>query len=128
MSSRLCKYGEGAGFPLQVESLEDGVEDAVDAGYVHETDHGPGATAHFHEAALDYVGGAQLLAQVRGESEHRKQFRQIALQLAHHRTVLSAPAGAEGAKRRFGLGAAFGPVDGLGLPVHRLVVPLPYFL
>jgi hypothetical protein len=25
MSSCLCKYGEGAGFPFQIESLEDGV-------------------------------------------------------------------------------------------------------
>jgi hypothetical protein len=23
----LCKYGEGAGFPFQIESLEDGVDD-----------------------------------------------------------------------------------------------------
>jgi hypothetical protein len=28
-SSCLYKYGEGAGFPLQIESLEDGVDDAV---------------------------------------------------------------------------------------------------
>jgi hypothetical protein len=27
----LCKKVEGAGFPFQVESLEDGVDDAVDA-------------------------------------------------------------------------------------------------
>ncbi len=58
MSSRLCKKLEGAVFPFQVESLEDGVDDAVDAGHVDEADHGPGAATHFHEAALDYVGGA----------------------------------------------------------------------
>ena len=33
-SSCLCKYGEGAGFPFQVETLEDGVDDAVHALYI----------------------------------------------------------------------------------------------
>src|ERR1700691_2630639 len=60
MSSRLCKKVEGAVFPFQVESLEDGVDDAVDAGHIHETDHGPGSSSHFHEAALDHVGGSHL--------------------------------------------------------------------
>jgi hypothetical protein len=40
MSSRLSKKVEGAVFPFQVESLEDGVEDAVHAFYVDEADHG----------------------------------------------------------------------------------------
>ena len=56
-SSRLCKYTEGAIFPVQVESLEDGVDDAV---HVDEADHGPGAAADFDETAFDDVGGAQL--------------------------------------------------------------------
>src|SRR2546425_1042269 len=46
-----CKYGEGAGFPFQVESLEDGMDDAVHALDIYEADHGPGATAHLHETA-----------------------------------------------------------------------------
>jgi hypothetical protein len=41
MSSCLCKKVEGAIFPFQVESLEDGVNDAVHAFYVDEADHGP---------------------------------------------------------------------------------------
>jgi hypothetical protein len=34
MSSGLCKKLKGAVFPFQVESLEDGVDDSVDAFYV----------------------------------------------------------------------------------------------
>ena len=59
-SSRLCKYAEGASFPFQVESLEDGVDDAVHGLHVDEADHGPGTAANFDEATLDDVGGAQL--------------------------------------------------------------------
>src|SRR3989442_13870516 len=58
MSSCLCKYGEGAGFPFQIESLEDGVDDAVHALDIYEADHGPGATAHLHKAAGYISSGA----------------------------------------------------------------------
>ena len=71
-SSCLCKYREGAGFPFQVESLEDGVDDAVDAFYIHKANHGAGSSAHFDEAALDDVGGAQFLSQMPREGEHRQ--------------------------------------------------------
>jgi hypothetical protein len=63
MSSCLCKKLEGAVFPFQVESLEDGVNDSVHALHVHKANHGPGAAPDFHEAALDDVGGPQLLPQ-----------------------------------------------------------------
>jgi hypothetical protein len=42
---------EGAGFPFQVKSLEDGVDDSVDAFYVDKANHGPGAAADFDKAA-----------------------------------------------------------------------------
>ncbi len=42
MSSGLCKYGEGAGFPSQTKFPEDGTEDAVHTFYVHKAHHGPG--------------------------------------------------------------------------------------
>src|SRR5438445_7124986 len=58
-SSSLCKEVEGAGFPFQIESLEDGVDDAVHTFYVHKAHHRSGSPSHFHEAALDHVGGAQ---------------------------------------------------------------------
>src|SRR2546428_4813121 len=58
MSSCLCKYGEGAGFPFQIESLEDGVDDAVQALDIYEAEHGPGATAHLHKAAGYISSGA----------------------------------------------------------------------
>src|SRR5579863_8515281 len=84
MSSCLCKKVEGAGFPFQVESLEDGVDDAVHAFDVDEADHGPGSSANFHEAALDDVGSAHFLPQMPGQREERQQLRQIALQATHH--------------------------------------------
>src|SRR6266851_9632589 len=74
-SSWLCKYGEGAGFPFQIESLEDGVDNAVHTFYVHKAHHGPGPASHFHEAALDHVGGAQFPPQVPGKGEEGQQFR-----------------------------------------------------
>src|SRR6266849_879156 len=42
-SSCLCKYGEGAGFPFQIESLEDGVNDSIHAFYVDKAHHGAGS-------------------------------------------------------------------------------------
>src|SRR5437870_9629569 len=39
-SSCLCKKVEGAGFPFQVKSLEDGIDDAIHTFYVHKTHHG----------------------------------------------------------------------------------------
>ena len=47
MSSCLCKKAEGAIFPSQVESLEDGVDDAVHGLHVDEADHGAGTAANF---------------------------------------------------------------------------------
>ena len=64
MSSCLCKYGEGAGFPFQVESLEDGVDDSVHTFNVDKADHGSGAPPNFHEATLDHVGGAQFAPRI----------------------------------------------------------------
>ena len=76
MSSRLCKYAEGASFPFQVESLEDGVDDPVHGLHVDEADHGPCSAADFDETALDDVGGALLAPQVLGESEKTSHFSQ----------------------------------------------------
>jgi len=70
MSSGLCKKLEGAVFPFQVESLEDGIDDAVHAGHVDETHHGPGSSANLHEAAFDDVGGTHLLPQVPGQGNY----------------------------------------------------------
>ncbi len=61
MSSCLCKHGEGAGFLFQVESLEDGVDDAVHGFDVDKTDHGPGAASHFHEATLNHMGDGKIV-------------------------------------------------------------------
>src|SRR5271157_5625826 len=57
-SSCLCKNTEGAGFPFQVESLENGIDDTVHTGYVDKADHGPGASPYLDEAAFDDIGGA----------------------------------------------------------------------
>jgi hypothetical protein len=55
MSSRLCKELEGAIFPFQIKSLENGVNDSVHALHVHKANHGAGAALDFREAALDDV-------------------------------------------------------------------------
>jgi len=96
MSSRLCKSAEGAGFPFQVEFLEDGVDDPIHGLHVDEADHGPGSSPDFDEASLDDVGGAQLAPQVLGESVKCQQFGQVALQLFGHGGIFAAPATAEG--------------------------------
>jgi len=58
--SCLCKKLEGAVFPFQVKSLENGVDDPIHALHVDKVDHGTGTALYFHEAALDDIGGAQL--------------------------------------------------------------------
>ena len=63
MSSCLCKQLEGAVFPLRTVLLKDRIENPVHALHVDETNHGTGAAANLHEAALDGVGGAQLAPQ-----------------------------------------------------------------
>ncbi len=110
MSSCLCKYGEGASFPLQVESLEDGVDDAVHALDIDKAHHRPGSPSNFYETAFDHIRRPQLAPQVPGEGEEGKQLGQIALQPPHHAAVVWSPAGAEATKRGFGLPATLGQV------------------
>src|SRR5271166_5686254 len=127
-SSCLCKNPEGAVFPFQIESLEDGVDDPIHALHVDEADHGPSAASNFHKTAFDNVGGAQLLPQMSGEPKERQQLRQIGLQLSHHAGIRRAPALAESARRRLRLGSAVGQIDGLGVNLDCVVIALPYLL
>ena len=60
--------------PLFIEAIKDRIDDPVHALDVGEDHHGPGASAHFYKAALDSVGGAQLLPQVFGEGIEVEQF------------------------------------------------------
>ncbi|MGA9669180.1 MAG: hypothetical protein WBQ94_08230, partial [Terracidiphilus sp.] len=92
------KYSEGACFPFQVESLEDGVDDPIHGLHVDEADHRPGSAADFDETALDDVGGAELASQVAGEAVEGQQLGQVALQLLDHRGIFAAPALAPGAR------------------------------
>jgi hypothetical protein len=66
MSSCLCKKPEGAVFPFifLVHSVEDRIDDSVDALDIHEADPGSSAASHLHEAALNDVGRPQLSPQV----------------------------------------------------------------
>ena len=77
MSSGLCKKAEGAIFPLLVEAMEDGVDDAFDAEFVDEADHRAGAAADFHEAAFDDVGSAQFAPQMRRQVEEPEEAGKI---------------------------------------------------
>jgi hypothetical protein len=93
MSSCLCKYGEGAGFPFQVESLEDGVDDAVHALDIHKAHHRPGAPPNFYEAALDHIGCPQLAPQVAGKGEEGHFVQSLRLENHSIPTVRIAPSG-----------------------------------
>ena len=57
-SSCLCEKSEGAVFPSFVKPVKDGVDDAIHARHIHKADHGSGATADLHKAALNDIGGA----------------------------------------------------------------------
>jgi hypothetical protein len=72
MSSRLCKNLEGAIFPFQVKSLENGMDNAIHALHIHKADHGPGPPTYFDKTTLDHVGGAQFSPQVLGKHEKRE--------------------------------------------------------
>ena len=61
MSSCLCKKVEGAVFALWVHPVKDCINDSIHTLHVAKADHGPSATPHLDEAALDDVGDAQLL-------------------------------------------------------------------
>lgn len=80
----MCKKAEGAIFPLLVESVKDSADDALDAGQVHEADHGAHSAAHFYEASLDDVSGPQLPSQVQRKLTERKQVRKIPLKPMHN--------------------------------------------
>src|SRR5579875_2489527 len=123
-SSSLCKYSEGAVFPFQIESLEDGVDDAVHGLHIDETDHGSSTASDFPEAAFDDIGGAQLAPQVLGKTEEDQQVGQIALQLPHHGGIFPTPAAAEDACGSFGLPSSLGQIDGLGIGFDGVVVAL----
>jgi hypothetical protein len=71
MSSCLCKKAEGAIPPFVplVVSVEDRIDDSVDARDVNEAHHRAGAAANFHKAPLDDVGRAQLSPDVPGKAE-----------------------------------------------------------
>ena len=99
MPSCLCKKAEGAVFPAFVEAVEDSVDDALDAGFIDEADHGTRATPHFHETAFDDVGGAQCPPQVPRKFEEAQQVSQISLESAHQGRISFAPARLKGAKR-----------------------------
>src|SRR5579875_3175815 len=123
-SSCLCKYAEGAVFPFQIESLEDGVDDAVHGLHVDEANHGPGSSTHFDEAAFDDIGGAQLAPQVLGKTVEGQQVGQIAFQLPHHGGIFPAPAAAEDACGSFGLPSSLGKIDGLCIQLDGIMVAL----
>lgn len=54
-STSLCKKFEGAGSPIFVQALEDGIADSVGAFDDDEGDHSPSAGTDFHEAPHDDI-------------------------------------------------------------------------
>src|SRR5579875_2505944 len=65
-SSSLCKYSEGAVFPFQIESLEDGVDHSVHGLHIDETDHGSSTASDFHEDACGSFGLPSSLGEIDG--------------------------------------------------------------
>ena len=104
MSSCLCKKSEGAVFPFRIliEAIEDGIDDAVDAGHVDEANHGSGAAAtSTKQRSMTFVlrGFRQRCL---GKSK-KVSSRANPFQLFHHRRVDFPPASAEATKRLLGL-------------------------
>src|SRR5579884_1321314 len=130
MSSCLCKKAEGTvpPFVLLVVTIEDGIDDPVHAGDIHEANHRPSSSAHFHKAALDHVGGAQLAPERPGKVEEGEQLGQILLQPLHHRRVDRLPASSKATKRPLGLAPTLRPIDRLRIRSHRLVISFPHVL
>jgi hypothetical protein len=60
MSSCVCKKFEGVVFPLLVEAIENGKDDAVDAFDIDKSHHGPGSPTHFDKAALNNIRRSDL--------------------------------------------------------------------
>src|SRR2546422_10873498 len=83
-SSCLCKKLEGAVLPILVEAAKDRIDDSIDALDIGEDHHGARAPADFHEAALDGIGGAQLLPEVPGKGIEVQELRQVLVQTLHH--------------------------------------------
>jgi hypothetical protein len=99
--------------------------------YVHETDHGAGAAAHFDETRLDPVGVVRLRYRRRGRSADRQQPGQVSSQgsLQCERGVAGGRRGrAERENSGFGqdsaLGQRAGPRPGLGFLIMALACPL----
>src|SRR5713101_1252018 len=128
MSSSLCKKAEGAVFPLLVEAMEDGVDDAFDAEFVDEADHGAGAAAHFHEAAFDDVGGAQFAPQVRRHLKKGQQLGQVLFEVAHQSGISFLTVRVEGAKRPDGGSVIRSQTDGLRAVLHARKIPAAHLL
>src|ERR1051326_3927235 len=70
-SSSLCKSLEGAGFPFQVKAIEDGIDNSVHTFHIYKADHRSGPSSDLDKAALDNIGGAQLLPEMFWETEKR---------------------------------------------------------
>ena len=68
-SSCLCKNLEGAGFPLQVKAMENGIDNSVHTFHIYKVNHRSCPSWDLHKATLYNIGSAQLLPQVFWETE-----------------------------------------------------------
>ena len=60
-------------FHFSFKAIEDRKDNAVHAGHVDKTDHGPCPSAHLDEAAFNDIGSAQFPPQGTGEAEEREE-------------------------------------------------------
>jgi len=111
MSSCLCKKLEGAVFPFQIESLEDGVDDAVYAFHVHETHHRVRRrTSTKQRSMMLVVRSFRHRGRGRAKNDSSSGRSRSSCRTG---AVLAPPAGAEAAEGGHRLAAAVGPIDGL---------------
>src|SRR5947209_12596256 len=90
MSSGLCKHAEGAVSPVKIESVKNGIDNAVDAVHVDKTDHRPSSAPDFYKNTLDDIGSAQLGPQVAREAEKAQEFGQILFRSEEHTSELQS--------------------------------------
>jgi hypothetical protein len=119
----MCREFEGAGFPFQIESLEDGVHDGdprsrrspkQTIGLVRPR------TSTKDRSITSMV--RSLRQRFRGKAKNERQLRQVLFQSPYHAAVLPLPAGPEAAKSRFGFSRPFGQINGLPPDPHFLIV------
>lgn len=120
MSSCSCKLVKGVLLPFQVKPVKDRKDNPLHTLHSHETDHRPRPPPHFHEVAFNHI-----VVRSRRQSalKERQQLGEIPEQPRDQRRLGVPPPTHEGLGLRDGLRPTRCPIDGLGVRLHRGVIP-----